>query len=213
MEVNVMTQEETERLVELEAVIRKDLKGFVRVGLALKEIKEKKLYRGKYTAWKDYLKAEWDIGMAYGDYHIKAADIVMLLENSHNCGNSDENNVHDCGHFDLLPKNEAQTRPLALLSEEQIPDAWKTVLSLTGGKPTALAVTKVVQGILEAQLEDDKGGLQQTIIKEVTVPDDFAEQFAKLIEVLAMYRKAGWRDFNRKKALEFVDSIKEYLNS
>lgn len=212
MEVNVMTQEETDRLAALEDVIRKDLKGFVRVGLALKEIKEKKLYRGKYTVWKDYLKAEWDIGMAYGDYHIKAADIVGLLENSHHGGNFEGEDFSDTFEFSL-PQNERQARPLALLSDKQIPEAWKTVMQMTNGRPTAMVVTKVVQDILERQIEENKDGLQKTIIKEVTVPDDFAEQFAKLIEVLSMYRKSGWRDFNRKKALEFVDSVKEYLNS
>jgi len=212
MEVNVMTQEETERLAALEDVIRKDLKGFVRVGLALKEIRDGRLYRGKYTAWKDYLKSEWDISKAYSDYHIRAADIVGLLENAHHGGHFEGEDFSDTFKFSI-PQNERQARPLSLLSVEQIPEAWKTVMQMTNGRPTALVVTKVVQEILEQQIEENKDGLQKTIIKEVTVPDDFAEQFAKLIEVLSMYRKSGWRDFNRKKALEFVDSVKEYLNS
>lgn len=212
MKINVMTQEDTARLAELEAVIKKDLKGFVRVGMALKEIRDNKLYRGKYTTWKDYLKNEWDISKSYGEYHIKASDIVGLLENVHNCGHFEGEDFSDTFEFSL-PTNEAQTRPLALLTEEQIPRAWKEVMLRTNGKPTALAVTKVVQDILEAQLEEGKSGLQKNLVKEVTVPDDFSEQFNKLIEVLALHRKSGWKEFNKKKALEFLKAIEEYLRS
>ena len=212
MELDLMSQDETDRLAELEAVIKKDLKGFVRVGIALKEIRDKKLYRGRYTTWKDYLKNEWDISKSYGEYHIKASDIVGLLENVHNCGHFEGEDFSDTFEFSL-PKNEAQARPLALLSDEQIPKAWKEVMQRTNGKPTALAATKVVQEILEAQLEQEKKGVQQSLIKEVTVPDDFSEHFTRLIEVLDIHRKSGWKNFNRKKALEFVQAVESYLKS
>ena len=213
MEVNVMTSEETARLAELEAVIKKDLKGFVRVGRALKEIKEKKLYRGKYATWKDYLKNEWDISKSNGNYHIRASEIIGILENGHSCGRFE-------GVKFSPPRNEAQARPLGLLSdddgklnEEQILEAWKEVMQQTNGRATALVITKVVQNHLEAQLDEEKKGLQKNLPKEVNIPEDFSEQFNRLIEVLSMHRKGGWKEFNRKKALEYLHALEEYLNS
>ena len=61
----LMTTEEETRLEELETIIKEDLRGFIRVGMALQEIKKTRLYRGKYNEWKDYLKAEWEIGRAH----------------------------------------------------------------------------------------------------------------------------------------------------
>jgi len=258
MEISVMSKEETKRLAELEAVIEKDLKGFLRVGMALKEIRDGRLYRGKYTQWKDYLKAEWDISRAYAHRYIAAYDVVENIRVSYNkmlpignilppvesapydkmlpIGNilspvesgvgdttTDSENEQDKAASALglaqvslgfaIPKNEAQARPLTLLSSEQQAEAWKTVLQMTNGEVTALAVNKVVQAILEAQLDEDKGEIQEKITKEVSVPEDFSEQFSKLIEILDIYRKSGWREFKRKKALEYLRAIEEYLKS
>jgi hypothetical protein len=203
MELNLMSPEETNRLAELEEVIQTDLKGFIRVGMALKEIRDKRLYRSKYVAWKDYLRGEWDLSKSYGEYQIAATDVVKNLES----------NVHNCGRFEILPQNESQARPLTLLPPEQQPIAWQNAIVRSGGKVTALDVMKEVKEILEIQLEQKKDGIQKDIVKEVSVPDDFSNQFTRLIEILALYRKSGWKDFNRKKALEFVNAIEQYLKS
>ena len=72
----LMTTEEETRLEELETIIKEDLRGFIRVGMALQEIKKTRLYRGKYNEWKDYLKAEWDLGRRIADYQIEAYFVV-----------------------------------------------------------------------------------------------------------------------------------------
>lgn len=48
-EVQRLTAPETEQLKRLEGVVRKDLKAFVRVGNALAEIRERRIYRLKGT--------------------------------------------------------------------------------------------------------------------------------------------------------------------
>lgn len=213
MELNIMTRKELDRLEELEKTIKEDLKGFIRVGMALKEIKEKNLYREKYTTWPAYLKNEWDMGRSYADYQIDASITVKNLEEKcHHGGTFDPKEYSHAFEF-TLPKNERQTRPLTLLSQEQQPEAWKQVLFQTGGKVTALAVNKVVHEILELQLKDEKQGIQERIVKEVTVPDDFSDQFSRLVEILDLHRKSGWKEFNRKRALEYLKAIEEYLNS
>ncbi len=202
MEVNVMTSEEIDLLAENEAIVRQGLAWFIKAAAALRTIRDKRLFRGKYTRWKDYTKGEWDISRTHADRLIHALEVVELLS---------KKGTNWC--FDILPKNEAQARPLTLLSVDQIPEAWSEVLSRSNSKPTALVVSKVVTEALEAQISEEKAGLQQTIIKEITVPDDFSEQFTRLIEILDVHRKGGWKEFNRKKALEFIRAIEAYLNS
>ena len=203
MELNLMSPEETSRLAELEEVIKADIKGFIRVGMALKEIRDSHLYRAKHTTWKDYLREEWDLSKAYGNYQIAASDVVDHLKEMTTNG----------GHLPL-PQNERQTRPLILLEDpEQQVAAWKEAVTRSGGKVTALAVMKVVMEILEAKKDEEKSGIQKRIDKEVSVPDDFSNQLTKLIEIMSMHRKSGWKGFNRKKALEFINAIEQYLKS
>lgn len=204
MELDLMSPEETKRLAELEEVIKADIKGFIRVGMALKEIRENKLFLAKkYLTWELYLKEEWDLSKGYANRQISAFDVVENIKRS-----------EAMAPMGAIVKNERQARPLTLLEdpEEQV-KAWKEAVSRSGGKVTALAVAKVVMEILEAQRDLEKDGIQKKVTKEVEVPEDFSIQFKKLIEILAMYRKAGWKGFKRKKALEFVNAIELYLKS
>ncbi len=249
VEIELLEPAEAKRLEELETIISRDIKGFLRVGMALKEIKEKRLYRGKYATWKQYISEEWDISRAYGDRYIDAYDVVenlklnfnksapigALLENDKlnlnkrlpignllkNDGLEDEKEESDPEESSpvpdpvdlILPRNEAQARPLTLLPTEQQVAAWQKAIKMADGKVTALAVTKVVQDILDAKREEERHKLQEKIVKEVTVPDDFSEQFNRLIGILVLYRKAGWDGFNRKRALEYLHAIEDYLNA
>ena len=261
VEIELLEPAEAQRLEELETIISRDIKGFLRVGMALKEIKEKQLYRGKYATWKQYLREEWDISKSYGHRYIEAYNVVENLKLNFNerlpmgnllendklnpnkrlpIGNLLENDKLDLNKsapmgalleeesgpegsssvFDpvdsvdlILPRNERQARPLTLLPPEQQATAWQQVVKKTDGKVTALAVAKVVQDILDAKREKERQEVQKKIAKEVTVPDDFSEQFNRLIGILALYRKARWNGFNRKRALEYLHAIEDYLNA
>lgn len=222
-EIELLEPEESERLNQLETIIKLDIKGFLRVGMALKEIKERRLYRGKYATWKQYLREEWDISRGYAHYQIASYDVVenlkSLSENVHH-GEHFENNIPEYDPEEsypvsdfVLPRNERQARPLTLLPPEQQVAAWKKVLKMTNGKVTALAVTKVVQDILCTKREEERQETQKKMAKDVSVPEDFSVQFTRICEILALYRKAGWDGFNRKKALEYIEAIKSYLKS
>ncbi|MCF8112792.1 MAG: hypothetical protein K9K21_02945 [Desulfotignum sp.] len=246
MEVKVMSPEETDRLAELEAAVRKDLKGFLRVGMALKEIRDQKLFRGKAVTWEDYLKQVWDFSKAYGNRYIAAYNVVenivitqaklvntdktapmgavsenakmtpmgVILDDEEKPSSDvvlKESAMPSWAQETLLPQNERQARPLTLLSPEQQTAVWQRVLLETGGKPTALAVRKRVEEILDAQLDETKEGIQKRVTKDVSIPEDFSQQFAKLLEILSMYRKSGWKEFNRKQALDYVKAIEDFL--
>lgn len=211
-----MSPEEENRLKELEDIIKKDLNGFVRVGMALKEIRVARLYRSKYTTWKDYLKAEWDMGMRIAEYQVKAFEIVEnLKQNAHNCAPFENSTTaeEEIGSdiIEVLPRNEAQVRPLALLPPVQQITAWTQAVTRTNGKVTALEVNKVVEEILEKKKHQEKITLQKKVTREVDVPDDFTEAFRAILTVIDKHRSARWKDFKRKKAIEFVKALEQYL--
>lgn len=205
-----MSLEEENRLEELEAIIKKDLRGFVRVGMALKEIKGSQLYRAKYTAWKDYLKAEWDLGRRIADYQIDAYSVVKNIEEKwHSCATF--KNQSDDNQQIILPKNEAQARPLILLPPAQQITAWEQVLKRTDGNVTALEVSKVVEEFKEKKQTKETKLIKKQVNYSAGISDDFSEAFGVIIDVIDKHRAAGWKNLKRKKAIALVNAIMDHL--
>jgi hypothetical protein len=85
-------------LAPLEETIEKHIDAFWEVARALREIKEQKLWVGKYDSWESYLKLKWNWGMRYGNQIVAAAKVKEIVPEV---------------------QNEAQARPLVrLLSPE-----------------------------------------------------------------------------------------------
>jgi hypothetical protein len=60
----VMTQRESQRLIELERIVQRGLKTSLEVAAALVEIREKGLYRLEFKTFKDYCASRWNISEA-----------------------------------------------------------------------------------------------------------------------------------------------------
>lgn len=208
-----MSLEEENRLKELETIIKQDLNGFIRVGMALKEIKDSHLYRSQYTSWKDYLKTEWDLTRAYADYQINAFNVVENLNQkcNHGCTFENENGHHGATSDLLLPRNERQARPLTLLPPVQQITAWEQVIKRTEGKVTALEVSKVVEEFLAKKHTKESELIKKQVNMSAGISDDFSEAFSIIIDVIDKHRAAGWKNLKRKKALALVNAIMDHL--
>jgi hypothetical protein len=126
-----LSAEEADVLAHHEAVIARGLKSFVEVGLALMEIKERKLYRGAYTTFEQYLDQRWHVGTSHGYRLIEAAEVMRSLS--------------PIGDKLPLPTNEAQARELAAVPKEARQEVWETaVQTAPKGKVTASHVKTVV---------------------------------------------------------------------
>lgn len=218
----IMSVEEKHRLEELEAIIKKDLKGFIRVGMALKNIKEEELWRGEYDSFEDYVKKVWDLGKTYAYDQIKAFNVVENLKAVfRNCGNESlKNDGNNCSHLKnakltsnelILPQNESQARPLTALQPIQQRIAWQKVIKRTEGKPTALAVRKVVEKIMGQNIEQGVDELKVEASTTEGIPDDFNEAFNQMANVVAKHRKLGWKGIKRKEALKLINALTSYF--
>ena len=124
-------EEETERL-RLE---RKIEKAFYEAGLALKTLREKKLYRSTHNTFEEYCKDRFDRSRRSVYYLI---DAVSIVDNLQKC----EPLVH------ILPTSERQCRPLKLLKPEQQQKVWHQAVKESGGKvPTARLVGEIVASV------------------------------------------------------------------
>jgi hypothetical protein len=84
-----------------ERTIARGLRSFLDVGMALKEIRDRRLYRQQYSTFEEYCARRWDFSRPRA-YELCAASEVI----------ADLSAIAD---IRLLPENEAQARPLTRL--------------------------------------------------------------------------------------------------
>lgn len=131
------------KLKKLETIINDNIKkAWYENGLCLMEIRDSKLYKNRYTTFEDYLQKRWDYSSSYVYRLISSAKTFQMLENQKNEANSTAKK----GIFgsEILPKNEAQIRPLLELeSDSERSFVWDRVIQ-SGEKPTMAAVKDAV---------------------------------------------------------------------
>ena len=128
------TDEERERhRLELKVEL-----GFQEAVKALKELRDKKLYRSTHQTFEDYVIGRFGMQRAHAYRLINAA---VVIENLSPIG-------------DILPMSDSQCREIAKLpSFEQQRKAWRQTLAGTGGKmPTIKQVKSIVERLKEKPL-------------------------------------------------------------
>ena len=110
----------------LEQRIKKGLNTFIEVGVALMEIRERKLYRLRHERFQDYCRERWGIKRAHA-YRLISA--VEVLDNLSPTGDT--------------PKTERQVRPLTTLTD---PDdqraAWQAASEAAASEGRKVRVSR-----------------------------------------------------------------------
>ncbi len=127
---------EAAELIESETVIGKGLKTFIEVGARLVSIRDKRLYRYKYSTFEDYCEKRW--GMT-GRRARQLSDASRVIEN--------------LGTFVPKPKTESQARPLTALPAADQRPAWEEAREVAKpDEPTAKQVKAVVDRRMGKQM-------------------------------------------------------------
>ncbi|WP_019505893.1 hypothetical protein [Pleurocapsa sp. PCC 7319] len=126
------TEEEGDRL-HLE---RKVERAFYEAGMALMQLRDRRLYRSTHATFEDYCRDRFDYVRRRSYQLIDAAKIYNNLSEK-------------CVQFvHILPTREGQVRPMSQLNAEEQVLAWETAVEEAGGKvPTGKIVKDVVQRI------------------------------------------------------------------
>jgi len=144
-EVKPLSAAEAQRLDELEAVITKNMGGFLAVAYALREIHEKDLFRTTHQFFYLYIKDMWEMGRHYAYRLIDAANVVDLVkqidlstivdtDDLSPIGDTEKvltivnkNEMSANGGQTWVPENEGQAR--ALVKFKDNPEAIKTLVA------------------------------------------------------------------------------------
>lgn len=133
---------EARDLARLECDVQSGLTEFRRAGLALAEIRERKLHREEYATFDDYCRERWGLSKTHANRLISAAQIVESLTLEAPVGA-------------VLPQTESQCRALAGADPEDRAMAWSGAVDLAGGEqPTAEEVLRAVELAREIDPEE-----------------------------------------------------------
>ncbi|MGL4881121.1 MAG: hypothetical protein ACRC8K_08640 [Waterburya sp.] len=115
---------------------RKVERAFYEAGMALMELRDRRLYRSTHATFEEYCRDRFDYTRRRPYQLIEAALIY-------------DNLIEKCVKFlHILPTKEGQVQPLSQLEREEQPLAWETAVEEAGGKvPTGRIVKNVVQRI------------------------------------------------------------------
>ncbi len=212
-ELIVLDSKEKNRLNELEIVIKDNIQGFFKTGFALSEIKNNKLYRENFGTFEDYCSERWDMGQNYANKNIKASEVVKNLGPIVSASESGtivplsvnqlNDNLSPTGEgFKVLPKNEAQARPLTKLKPELQRIAWKQAIDTApDDKVTAAHIKKIVKVFQNNLVEEITKKATERVSREEQFTKSFRRGFQTFLDVLSDARNDGWKKTSKKAAL------------
>jgi hypothetical protein len=157
--IEVINQED---LVNLERAVRQGLQVFYRVGEALAEIRDRKLYKQHgFTDFRDYLRDYWNMGKSKAYRLIDAAEVMKNITESKSVPHGGQN----------YPKSERITRELAKAPSEIQAEVWeKAVETAPDHNPTAAHTRAVVAEIINIDNKESLNTIsQKTIINDFEV--------------------------------------------
>ena len=129
-------------------------RAFVEAGLALAELRKKKLYRSTHRSFEQYCQDRFGFSRQSANFKIAASEIVENLTTK-SCQNSSSevNEKLITFSYQVLPTRETQVRPLAKLEPEEQFKVWQQAVASIGGRvPTERIVKAEVlrhKGIVE----------------------------------------------------------------
>jgi len=177
----------TKRLTELESVIKAYRQNFHSVGSALKEILDGHHYHKlSFRSFESYVRVRWDIGRSQA-YRLIDASVVI-------------DNLSPIG--DVLPKNEAQARPLTKLDRFSQKKVWSNFLK-TGKSLSALNIKKFVS----AHLGEQKSGSSYVEV----VSQDYMEAVSAMLSQIIVSQNEQWASTTQKTALHWNQIMKEKI--
>jgi len=173
------------RLSKLEAVIGKYRQDFVAVGKALSEIRDARLYQKlSFKTFERYVNARWDMSKSQAYRLIEAFEV---LENLSPIG-------------DVLPKNEAQARPLTRLDPDSQRKAWRGFLKTQ--KPlSALNIKRFIS--LDAQKQPSR------FVEVVSEP--YKHAVSAMLSQITIAQNDRWSSTSQKSALYWNKVMKEKI--
>ena len=178
-----------ERLRKLETLIARNQKCFYKIGQALKEIRDNRLYKhALFESFETYTRARWDMGKSHAYRLIKFYEVIY--------------NLSPIG--DRLPANESQARPLSQLESIEQRLIWKAIID-SGMELTARNIQKFIK--------DQKPPPKSKPDLTDRISNEYMTVVKAMIEQVRMAQHDHWQQTSRQAALLWHRVIYEKIVS
>jgi hypothetical protein len=140
--ISVLSTEEKVRLHQLELEIERNLTGFIKCGRCLLEIRESRLWRGRYNSFSDYCRERFALARSTCDQICRSTQVYETL-NTTLAGS-------DTPVAETTP--EIVLRPLTQLADPALQtQTWRLAASMSpNGQPTRTVSARVTRMVREA---------------------------------------------------------------
>ncbi len=178
-----------DRLKQLESVLEKNRKNFHAIGKALKEIRDKRLYRThSLNRFGVYTRSRWDMGKSHAYRLIEAYEVIA--------------NLSPIG--ERLPQNEAQTRPLTRLSALDQRKFWRVFI-----RSDFPLKASTISRCVSAFIGKKKSG--PTIDLTTIISKDYHLAVTNMFEQIRLAQNDRWKNTSRPAALYWNKVMKEKI--
>jgi len=207
-----LTVGEVNLLEELEGVVRDNFLAFVKVGEALAEIRDKRLYRNQDNrTWEGYCRELWDMSRQHAERLIASGKVIETLKTAPIGAVSPDN-----PNF-LLPINEAQARPLANLEPKEQAIVWGSILErrltqFKKGKFPKITATTVKKAVLkhhgkQLEIKIDQSTKVATQNRKDFSSEEFTAAYAAFCEQVKAEHASNWRNTSRNIIFQSLSSL------
>jgi hypothetical protein len=177
------------RLTTLEMVIESERRSFYKVGKALREIRDERLYRELFfDSFERYVKKRWDMGKSHAYRLIEASRVI--------------DNLSPIG--DVLPENEAQLRPFGKLEPADQRKLWGDFLS------EGLDLTARNIGCFAGKFANKRKRKERIDLTQIISPD-YYEAVMGMLEQIRLAGQDKWRATSREAGLFWLMVMKEKI--
>ncbi len=186
-----------DRLTHLENLIARNQCHFHKIGKALKEIRDSRLYKLiLFETFEAYTKARWDMGKSNAYRLIQAYQVVNNLRVT--------SRLSPIG--DILPGNESQVRPLVKLDPVEQRKVWKNFLN-TGMEITTPNIKKFIAGC--------KTSAKGTPVVDLTdqISREYMDAVWVMLEQVRIAQNDHWQKTSRQAGLLWNRVIQEKILS
>ncbi len=193
----LLSKGEKERLDYLLVVVDENIKGFLKVGAALMEIREGRLYRETHLKFETFCSDIWDMSRRNADRLISAKEVT--------------DNLRPMG---LVLGNERQARPLTSLeTEDQITVAERilTIKEKYETKITASLISLEVRKFLGQKIIEKEREIKKRVARDSVVSTDFKKGFNVFLEHIQFAKEDGWNETSKQATLKYLDEARELI--
>ncbi len=199
MDKTQLSMNEINDLDRLERVVEDNMVSWMKVGFALREIRDRKLYRMSHATFEQYTKERFDCARS------TAYQLITGVEVIENVRNADKT-------CPVLPEKESLARPLAKLEPEEQAKAWDMAINRAKESGADVVMSKHVVWAVDLLRGNPQPRTRNMIENSIgTLPDIFKKAFEDLIQSIRDARKNRFEGVDRKKMIKIIDGLKRLL--